>query len=146
LTAAWRQLLLVLGIALLAGMAGAWAGPRLMARAGGDSSLHATVHRDLNLTAEQKVRIEALEREFAVRRTALEQEMRAANAELAAAIGTEGQYGPAVTAAVDHFHVAMGDLQKATIEHVFAMRAVLTPEQAQKFDRTVVDALTAEPA
>jgi Spy/CpxP family protein refolding chaperone len=117
-----------------------------MARAAGDSSLHATVHRDLDLTVEQTARIEALEREFAVRRKTLEQEMRAANAELAAAIEAEGQYGPAVTAAVDHFHVAMGDLQKATIEHVFAMRAVLTPEQARKFDRTVVDALTAEPA
>ena len=50
-----------------------------------------------------------------------------------------------VTAAVDHFHSAMGELQKATIEHVFAMRAVLTPEQAARFDRTVVDALTADP-
>jgi Spy/CpxP family protein refolding chaperone len=146
LKAAWRQLLLVLGIALLAGMAGAWLGPMLMARAAGDMSLHATVHRELDLTAEQQARIEELEREFAVRREALEQEMRAANSELAAAIEAEGRYGPAVTAAVDHFHVAMGDLQKATIEHVFAMRAVLTPEQARKFDRTVVDALTAESA
>jgi hypothetical protein len=32
------------------------------------------------------------------------------------------------------------------IEHVFAMRAVLTPAQAAKLDRTVVKARTAEPA
>ena len=141
----WRKTLLILLVAALAGMAGAWLGPRIAARASGGDSLHATVHRSLNLSNEQAVRIDALEREFAVRRKALELEMRTANAELAAAIKAEGAYGPAVTAAVDHFHVAMGQLQKATIEHVFAMRAVLTPAQAEIFDRTIVDALTAEP-
>lgn len=142
----WRQTLLVLVVALLAGMAGAWLGPQLVARTHGNgASFHEAVHRELNLTADQSAKIDALERTFAVRRKTLELEMRQANAELAAAIESEGAYGPAVTASVDHFHAAMGELQKATIEHVFAMRAVLTPEQAAKFDRTVVDALTAEP-
>ena len=72
--------------------------------------------------------------------------MRSANAELAGAIQTERGYGPKVTAAVDHFHAAMGQLQKETIEHVFAMWAVLTPPQAAKLDRTVVKALTDDPA
>lgn len=142
----WRQTLLVILVALLAGMAGAWIGPRLLQGANGSgASLHASVHHDLDLTPAQAKKIEALERDFAVRRKSLELEMRQANAELAAAIASEGTYGPNVTAAVDHFHVAMGELQKATIEHVFAMRSVLTPEQAARFDRTVVDALTADP-
>jgi nickel and cobalt resistance protein CnrR len=38
----------------------------------------------------------------------------------------------------------MGDLQKETLEHIFAMRAVLRPDQAAKFDQTVVKALTAK--
>ena len=139
----WRQTLLVLATALLAGMAGAWLGPRLLARPVSDG-VHAAVHRDLSLSAEQSAQIEVLEADFAVRRRALELEMRQANAELAAAIRTERAFGPEVKAAVDHFHVAMGELQKASIEHVFAMRAVLTPEQAARFDRTVVDALTAD--
>ena len=139
----WRQTLLVLAIALLAGMAGAWLGPRLLARPASDG-VHAAVHRDLNLSAEQSAKIEVLEADFAIRRRALELEMRKANTELAAAIRTEQAFGPEVTAAVDPFHVAMGELQKATIEHVFAMRAVLTPEQAATFDRKVVDALTAD--
>jgi hypothetical protein len=42
---------------------------------------------------------------------------------------------------VDHFHAAMGDLQKATITHVFEMRSVLTPAQAEVFDAAVVDGL-----
>lgn len=141
----WQQTLLVLLVAVLAGLAGAWAGPRLAARANGGDGFHAAVHRNLNLSAEQAARIDVLERDFAVRRKALELEMRQANAELATAIKAEQAYGPAVTAAVDHFHGAMGALQKATIEHVFAMRAVLTPQQTEIFDRTIVDALTAEP-
>ena len=72
--------------------------------------------------------------------------MRSANAELAGAIQTERGYAPKVTAAVGHFHAAMGQLQKETIEHVFAMWAVLTPPQAAKLDRTVVKALTDDPA
>jgi hypothetical protein len=38
----------------------------------------------------------------------------------------------------------MGELQKQTLAHIFAMRAVLRPDQAAKFDRAVVEALTAE--
>jgi hypothetical protein len=31
----------------------------------------------------------------------------------------------------------MGELQRATIEHVFEMRAVLSPQQRRKFDEIV---------
>ena len=73
---------------------------------------------------------------------ALEAKLAQANAELASAMATEHQYGPRVAAAVDHAHMAMGDLQKATLEHVFAMRAVLRSEQAKRFDKAVDKALT----
>ena len=43
------------------------------------------------------------------------------------------------------FHRAMGGLQKETMVHVLAMRAVLTPQQAAQFDDTVVRSLTQEP-
>ena len=38
----------------------------------------------------------------------------------------------------------MGDLQKESILHVLAMRKVLTPDQAVRFDDTVATALTEE--
>lgn len=38
----------------------------------------------------------------------------------------------------------MGELQKETLEHLFAMRAVLNPDQAKLFDSTVVKALTVD--
>ena len=140
-----RQLLLTAVVALLAGMVGAFAGTRLF-EPSPPSSLHQSVHDKLDLDTAQRTRSDALEVDFAVRRQALEREMRAANAELAAAIQAERGYGPQVTAAVDHFHDVMGRLQKDTILHVFAMRAVLTPDQAARFDTTVVRALTADPA
>lgn len=39
-------------------------------------------------------------------------------------------------------HRAMGDYQKETIAHIFRMRSVLTPKQADTFDRAVAAALT----
>jgi hypothetical protein len=40
--------------------------------------------------------------------------------------------------------MAMGQLQKETLEHIFAMRALLRPDQVAKFDAAVVKALTAD--
>ena len=76
-----------------------------------------------------------------LRRPALEADVRAANQELARAIARSDGDGPQVQAAVDHFHVAMGALQKETIAHVFEMRSVLTPAQAEVFDDRIVEAL-----
>jgi len=140
-----RQLLLTILVALVAGLVGALVGTRVVHHEP-VPPLHALVHHDLDLDAAQRKRIDALEREYAGRRRALEIEMRAANADLAGAIQTERGYGPQVTAAVDHVHIVMGNLQKATIEHVFAMRAVLTAAQAAQFDRSITRALTADPA
>jgi len=89
-------------------------------------------------------RLEQVEADFAARHQALEQEMRAANVRLAKAIQAEHGYGPEVTLAIDHSHQVMGSLQKETLQHLFAMREVLGPEQAEVFDSIVVKALTAD--
>lgn len=104
--------------------------------------LHVLMHEKLQLDPGQKVRVEALEADFAGQREALDVRLRQANAELAAAIVSEHQYGPKVAGAVDHSHMAMGDLQKSTLRHVFAMRSVLRPDQAAQFDAAVGKALT----
>ncbi|MBA4759651.1 periplasmic heavy metal sensor [Sphingosinicella sp.] len=120
-----------------------WASRSLLAPQGhSGGELHAFVHQQLDLDREQEARIEALEVRFASRRAELEATLGQANAELARAMASEHQYGPRVAAAVDHAHMAMGDLQKATLEHVFAMRALLRPDQAVRFDRAVDKALT----
>lgn len=106
------------------------------------SALHDIVHASLNLNADQERRLDIIEQKYAEQRKAKEAEIRTANRELAAAIQVSHQDSPEVEAAIDHIHIAMGALQKATVMHVFEMRAVLTPEQAKKFDAKVAAALT----
>lgn len=140
-----RRLLLIAVVAFAAAFVGTYAGRTVFAPDGKtETELHALLHNDLNLDAMQKAKIEAIEQRFATRRKALELEMRAANAHLAAAMQAEHGYGPEVTAAIDHTHMVMGEMQKETLEHLFAMRAVLNADQARSFDQTVVKALTAE--
>ena len=133
-------------IAFAAALGGVYAGQTIFAsrQQQSETELHALLHRELDLNAGQLEAIHAIEGRFAMRRKALELEMRAANARLAEAIEAEHGYGPEVTAAIDRTHHVMGELQKETLEHLFAMRAVLTPEQATKFDKTVAKALAPE--
>ena len=139
-----RSAIVTVVLAFMAGIAGMWLGRQLLAEPAHDQSLHAMVHNELSLTPEQERALDALETDFAGRRLALEGEMREANAELAAAIRASETAGPAVEAAVHHFHDAMGALQTETIAHVFAMRKVLTPEQRRQFDDRIGEALTAD--
>lgn len=109
-----------------------------------ESELHQLLHEDLKLAPDQQHKIEAIEQQYALRRQALELELRSDNARLASAIEAEHGYGPQVAAAVDASHKAMGELQKVTLEHIFAMRSVLRPDQATRFDASVIKALTAK--
>jgi hypothetical protein len=140
----WRWTIGIAVIAFLAGLAGVFAGRVLIPPRTHGSELHEMLHHELDLDAAQQARLETLERQFAIRRSALELQLRAANARLAGAIEAEHGNGPQVAAAVDASHAAMGELQKATLEHIFAMRQILRPDQADKFDRAVVKALTAD--
>jgi nickel and cobalt resistance protein CnrR len=106
------------------------------------AELHDVLHHQLALDANQEARLKELEQRFAVQRRALELELRADNARLAEAIQAEHGNGPRVAAAVDRSHAAMGELQKATLAHIFAMRQLLRPDQTAQFDRAVVKALT----
>jgi len=140
-----RRALIIGFIAFVAALAGAFAGRLLVdAPRQSETELHALLHRELTLSADQEKKLEAIEARFARRRAALEGEMRAANTRLAQAIEAEHGYGPRVTAAIDDTHMVMGELQKETLQHLFAMRSVLDVEQAALFDRHVVKALTAD--
>ena len=140
-----RRTLVLAAVAFLAALAGVLIGRGISDRVPEQSSaLHELLHEELGLDARQLEQIEDLEARFAARRTALEAEIRAENARLAAAIQAERGYGPRVTAEIERSHRLMGELQKETLEHIFAMRTVLRPDQAEKFDRAVVRALTAD--
>lgn len=146
MSARWRKgaLAWVVVLGFAAGLGGALAGRALLAPPRpDDTQLHRLLHDQLDLDAGQAAEIARIEQGFATRKAALEGELRADNADLASAVVAEHGYGPKVAAAVDRSHHAMGELQKATLEHVFAMRSVLRPDQAARFDAGIVKALTA---
>jgi Spy/CpxP family protein refolding chaperone len=139
----WSRYLLVAVVAFAAALGATWLSRSLAGHGHPEGgALHVLMHEQLNLDTAQQAKIEVLERQFAERRKVLDAQLRQANTQLASAIANEHQYGPKVAEAVDRSHMAMGDLQKATLSHVFAMRAVLRPDQAARFDTAVAKALT----
>lgn len=137
-----RGILITTATAAVAAAVGAGIGSRFGPELRQPRSVHQVLHEELRLSADQERRIASLEARFASRRHALEQEMRAANAQLAAAIRQRHAYSPEARAAVQRSHDAMGELQIETISHMLDMRAILTPDQATLFDRSVDEALT----
>lgn len=137
------RLILCVFAAFVAAIGGVFVGRALLpAPVQPGVELHDVLHHRLALDANQEARLKELEQRFAVQRRALELELRADNARLAEAIQAEHGNGPRVAAAVDRSHAAMGELQKATLAHIFAMRQLLRPDQTAQFDRAVVKALT----
>jgi nickel and cobalt resistance protein CnrR len=140
-----RRTVVIAVIAFVAAIAGVFIGRAVLPEPSHTGAeLHALLHDKLTLDADQHAKLDTLEAAFSVRRKALELELRADNAKLAEAIEAEHGNGPRVAAAVDACHMTMGHLQKATLEHVFAMRSLLKPDQTAVFDRAVVKALTAD--
>jgi nickel and cobalt resistance protein CnrR len=110
-----------------------------------DIASHEWLHRELKLTEAQHKTLEPIEQSFGERQRKLAHALRDANRQLARAMAEDKAYTPRVTAAVEHVHHCMGDLQKVSIEHVFAMRSVLTPEQGDKLLSLAQQALEQSP-
>ncbi len=138
-----RGLALTAVLSLALGGLGAWGGARLALRhAAPPAPLHELLHAELHLSPAQAARLAALEADHARRMADLDRRMRAADSDLAHAIDAHHAYTPDVQAAIDRLHGVMSEAQKETILHVLAMRAVLTPSQAARFDRTLDRTLT----
>lgn len=105
---------------------------------------HLWVHRQLHLTPAQEEAIEPIERRYARQRADLAKAIRQANAELATIILEDKSDTPRVNAAIEKIHTAQGELQMATIAHVFDMKATLTPEQGDKLLELTAAALRSE--
>lgn len=93
---------------------------------------HHWLHKELRVTSAQQKALDPIEARYAERERVLRERMRQANRELAAAIAKSKGSSPEVAAAVEKVHHQMGELQKASLEHLFEMRTVLTPEQGDR--------------
>jgi len=93
---------------------------------------HEWIHKQLGLGPDEQKALEPIETKFAQRKQNLMDEIRNANKELAEAIRQDRADSSRVSAAVERIHHAQGELQEATLEHVFEMKGVLSPEQYRK--------------
>lgn len=106
---------------------------------------HEWLHRELHVTPEQRSALEPIEQRFAETERMHREQMRAANRQLAAALRKGDANSPAIAAAVHQIHLHMGELQKDSIDHLFEMRAVLTPPQSEKLLQLAEKALEDTP-
>jgi hypothetical protein len=105
------------------------------------SDLHHRLHAHVTLSGDEKRRMAAREAAFEARRAAIEQRMKAANGRLARAIGTDPRWSPEVEAATREVEVAAGELERATLQHVFEMRNDLDPAHRPAYDKVLQTAL-----
>lgn len=144
----WRNLLITVLVALVAGGIGGWMGAQKALDSDAQSlplrqTVHEIVGRDLKLTAAQAKEVQAIEDKYYDRRTALRQDVAAANRELADALMADMAFGREAQAASNHVEQGLGELQRATILYVLEVRDVLSPEQQTIYDRKVREVLTA---
>ncbi len=102
---------------------------------------HQKLHEKLNITPNQTKKLLIIENRFHTERQALEKQIYLANKELALAIKKDKTFSLQVQEATNKIHKAMGELQKATLQHFFQMRPILTEGQNLKLEKMVSDAL-----
>jgi len=103
---------------------------------------HEWIHKKLNMTAEQGRRSLTSERRYEETKRHLEEVIRLANSELAESILKDKSYSPSVEKSVAEIHSAMGQLQKATLEHIFELKEVLDAEQYERLIELTVQGLS----
>lgn len=141
-----RTSVIIILLTLLTAMIGGWAGVTYgLRQARVPRQLDQVLHEELHLSGAQNKQLETLEAQFAVQRAVFEKDMRVANRDIAAAITVRHVYDEGARTAIDRLHQAMIGLQQASVQHVLAMRALLSPDQAAQFDRTVNQALAVAP-
>lgn len=106
---------------------------------------HVWLHEQIGITADQDQKLIEIERTFAEKQRVLRGKIHVGNLELAAAMLEDKAFSERVAAAVERIHHAQGELQKLTIEHIFDMQTVLTPQQAEKLNKLAADALVQNP-
>lgn len=106
---------------------------------------HYGIHGRLGLTPNQEKALEPVEENFARRRKECIAQIRDGNLQLSEALAADRTRSQRVQSAVDKIHRAQGELQNAVLEHVFAMKPVLTPQQYERLIKMTAEALRDAP-
>lgn len=151
MTPFWRHVLLTVVMAGAAGFFGVWVGAKRLAPPPPSLPILPSVISELTsrglqgLTFDQQMQLTMLATNYAGRRAQLRHSIAAANFELANSLGEEMSMGPRTQASIERVKNIVGEMQRATVDYVLALREVLTPEQQTVFDTKVVEALMAAP-
>lgn len=94
--------------------------------------LHQWLHENLGITHEQENRLLPIESRFERDRTQLHGEIKSAGQRLAEAIRDFDPDSQEVASARGELTRAQGELQQITLDHFFAMKEHLTPEQGAR--------------
>lgn len=133
----------LMAAAIAGGAVGAVGGSWLFRQAAPrQANLHDIVHERFDLSAAEHLRLDAAEARYAQRRAAIENQIRVANAELAAVITANPELSQEVLQASNSVEAAAAELQRTTLQHIFEMRAALEPDHRAEYDAVLVNALT----
>lgn len=105
------------------------------------TDLHAWMHEHLDITPEQHEKLEPIETEFEALRVKLKDELRQADVSLAETIRDPQMNEAAMNAALERLNKAQAALQRATLDHFFAMKRYLRPAQAARLLEWTHDSL-----
>lgn len=103
--------------------------------------LHTYIHDQLQIDEGRIGQLEEIETRYGEQKQALEQSIRQLNAELADAMLATDTYTEEVQEIINKIHVAMGELQQVTVEHLFELQGILEEEQKERFRQMVTNAL-----
>jgi len=103
---------------------------------------HDWIHKKLKMTPEQERRSLISERRYEETKRHLDEVIRLANLELAQNIQRDKSFSPAVKKSVADIHKAMGEIQIATLEHVFELKDVLDADQYSQLIALTVQGLS----
>jgi Spy/CpxP family protein refolding chaperone len=140
------KLALLLVLVAIVAAASCWTTSHLLVqRTPQPNDFHHWLHTQLGITADQDKALEQEEDRFAAKRKDLVETIQKDNAELAAAMAQDREYSPRVQAAVEKIHHAQSALEEVTLEHIFAMKPILSPEQFDKLLKLTSEALNSPP-
>lgn len=100
--------------------------------AAAEEDFHHWMHEQLKLTPAQHDALDPIEQAFEKKRARLRSEIANAGRDLADAVRRGKSGSPDIDAALTRLNTAQAALQRATLDHFFAMKDHLEPAQAEK--------------
>ena len=111
---------------------------------GSEEDFHQWMHRRLLITPAQEEALAPHERIFEKERLRLRGEIATAGRALADAVREGNPGSPEIEGALTRLNALQAELQRATLEHFFAMKEHLDPDQAEKLLQWTHDSIVPE--